>query len=64
MKEEFASIVATFLLGILIVFVSPFPLLLGMWYLSVILFALGVYLAVTAYRRGRELQEIYEKLRS
>ncbi len=64
MREEFASIVGTFLLGILVIFLSPFPLLFGMWYLSILLFVIGAYLAVTAYKRGKDLQETYGRSRS
>ncbi|ADC66387.1 hypothetical protein Ferp_2263 [Ferroglobus placidus DSM 10642] len=64
MREEFASIISMFLLGILLVAVSPFPLLFGMWYLTVLLFLLGVYVSLTAYKRGKDLQELYGKPRS
>ena len=64
MKEEFASIVSMFLLGILLIAISPFPLLFGMWYLTVLLIVLGAYISVTAYKRGKDLQELYGKPRS
>ncbi len=58
MEFEYYQIVFKFLLGILLLSLSPFPLLFKMWYLTLAIAITGAYLIVTSYRRGKELQEL------
>ncbi|WP_156967428.1 hypothetical protein [Geoglobus ahangari] len=52
MEQYYAVLVAKFLLGILLVFLSPVGLLVGWPAVTVLLIAAGLYLSISAYREG------------